>query len=130
MLSQSIDLKEYKEGLFRYQNRSLNTIVLIKGHYRIDYNLETKEWMTLKSDWDSDSTCVYTFINTNMEPVKKYLGKSFNAQVLEEPLANGYAYFTQLQNSSKRYKYEMVQLDRELSKNEEKRIVETLKYSK
>ena len=127
--SQEINLSEFKHGFFHYQNRFANTVVYIKGNYRIDYDLETKKWLTLKADWDSDSTCVYTFVSTNIESVKKYLGQSFDASVYKM-LPNGYVYYTQLQNSSKRFKYEMVQLDRELSKSDEKRVVETLKHSK
>ena len=125
----NIDCKIYQTGYFEFDGKHSNTIIYRDKNYQIEYNTENGEWVTIKMNWTSDCEYSFTYINTNMEGLKQYIGHSLDVEIVKGN-SEGYTYHSTYKAGGKEFDGKIIFLVSELSKAERKKIKNKLKKTK
>ena len=124
-----LDCKVYQNGYFEFEGKHYNTFIYRDKNYQIEYNIENDEWVTIKMNWISDCQYSFTYINTNMESLKQYIGHSLAVEVVKGN-AEGYTYHSIYKDGGKEFDGKIIFLVTELSKAKKKKIRTKLKKTK
>lgn len=124
-----INCKIYRTGYFEFEGKHSNIVIYRNKNYQIEYNIENGEWVTIKMNWTSDCKYSFTYINTNMNGLKQYIGHSLDVEIATGN-SEGYIYHSVYKKGGKEFDGKIVFLVTELKNSEKRKIKKKLKKTK
>lgn len=119
------DCKIYHKGYFEFDGKHSNVLIYRNEDYQIEYNIESGEWVIIELNWKSVCDYSFTYLHTNMDALKKYIGHSVEVEILSGD-STGYDYRAIYRQGGKVFDGRVVFSTREQSKSKRKKIVKLL----
>jgi hypothetical protein len=125
----AVDCKMYRTGFFEYGGKHLNVVLYRDTSHQIEYDTETGEWVTIKMSWINDCKYSFTYLKTNMDRLKPYIGHSMDVEILNGN-SEGYVYHSVYKQGPEKYDGKIIFLVTDLKDSVKKKIVKKLNKTK
>lgn len=119
----------YYSGYFEYDGNHSDVIIYREKEYQIEYNIKKDEWITIKLEWTENCKYSFTFLNSNIENIQKYIGEKIDVEIIGTD-ASGYVYHSILRKEGKAFEGKIIFLKSELSKSVKRKILKKLSKTK
>jgi len=117
--------KLYRTGFFEYEGKYSNVIIFRNEYYQIEYSLKSDEWVVIKLDWINDCKYTFSYIDTNTEKLKPYIGHTMHVEIISGD-TKGYAYHSVHKEDNKEFDGRLLFLTTNINKLEKKKIMKKL----
>jgi len=75
IFSQSdLDCQNYCNGFFQFMGKHYNTVIFREGDYQIEYDLKTKQYVTIKLIWTGGCDYSFAYVTTNIKGLESRIG--------------------------------------------------------
>jgi len=124
-----LNCKVYHTGFFEFEGKHSNVVIYRNKKYQIEYNTANNEWITIKLNWTSNCNYSFTFINTNMDNIKPFIGHSIDVNITSGN-SEGYVYHSVVKDEGKEFDGKIIFLVTDTDNSIKRKIKHKLKETK
>ena len=122
LFSQSeLDCQVFRNGFFQYMATNQSVVILREGNYQIEYDLKTKQYITIKLTWEEGCDYSFVYVATNMNWLKDRIGYSMKVDIVSGN-SSGYLYKAVDEKTGEKAEGHIVFLKEKLTSSQEKKI--------
>lgn len=122
VFSQSeLDCQVYRNGFFQYMGIGEDIVILREGNYQIEYDLKTKQYITIKLTWEEGCDYSFVYVSTNINWLKNRIGYSMKVDIVSGN-SSGYLYKAVDEKTGEKAEGHIVFLKAKLTPSQEKKI--------
>ena len=121
-----IDCQQHRNGFFVYDGKHTSNVVYRKNDYQIEYNVISKQWVTVQLHWIKDCKYYFTYFRTTEPYLIECIGKSMLVYIVTSD-AEGYEYKANYNNGEKYFEGRLISPKTALTKKLQRTIKRKLR---